>query len=106
MKATINPGVCGFVAKVEAEDLGDYMVKVKVETGCESITKMFAELGDTFSAFDAVTVKPGSGPLYEFASKHFVAHGCCPTIACITKVMEATCGLALPRPVSLTFDEV
>lgn len=104
-KLTINPGVCGFIAKVEAISDGGMAVTVKVETGCESVTKMFKDLGDTFNPYEICMARPGAGPLYEYAAQNFISHGCCPTIAGIIKAMEAECGLALKRDVSFTFEQ-
>jgi len=103
-RVTINPGVCGFITTVEAASEDGMEVKVKAESGCESVIKMFRELGDTFDSYEVCLVNPGKGPLYEFASGKFPAHCACPILSGITKAIEAECKLALPRNVSITFD--
>jgi len=103
-KATINPGVCGFTAAVEAVSGDGKEVIITVDCGCPAITAMFEELGDTFDAYELIFAKPGSNPLYRYAHDHLPSHGGCVTIAGITKVAEAACMLALPRDTSLTFE--
>jgi len=103
-KVTINPGVCGFITKVEALSEDGMEVKVNVESGCESVMKMLEELGDTFDSYEVCLVNPGKGPLYKFASEKFPPHCACPILAGITKAIEAECKLALPRDASITFE--
>lgn len=64
-KVKIDPGVCGLITAVEAESEDGMEVTLKVKSGCESIRKMFEELGDTFDAYELCLGKPGTGPLYE-----------------------------------------
>ena len=103
-KVKVNPGVCGFVTRIQAVSEDGEEVKVKVQSGCESVRKMFEELGDTFDSYGMCLVRPGKGPLFEYASQKFPAHCACPVIAGITKAVEAECGLALPRDASIAFE--
>jgi len=102
-KARINPGVCGFVANVEAHSDDGLEVKLIVKSGCESVVKMFKELGDVVDSYEVCLAKPGKGPFYEYASENFPAHCGCPIIPGIVKTIEAECKLALPRNVSIEF---
>lgn len=103
-KVTINPGVCGLITVVESEALEDDEVKVVVKSGCASVTKMMAELGDTFDSFEECLVKPGEGSFYEYASKNFPGHTSCPILAGIIKCMEVECRLALPKDATIVFE--
>lgn len=103
-KVKIDPGVCGLITTVEAESEDGMEVTLKVKSGCESIRKMFEELGDTFDAYELCLGKPGTGPLYEYAQEHFPGHCACPAIAGITKAVEVACRLALPKNASITFE--
>ena len=105
-KVTINPGVCGFVTTVEAIGQGEdnQDVKLVVHSGCEPVMNMFTELGDTFDSFELCLVRPGKGPLYEYAAEKFPPHCACPVPAGITKAAEAECRLALPRDSWIKFD--
>ena len=77
----IQPGICGFTTKVEA----------------------VSEDQDTFDAFELCLVKPGHGPLFEYAGEHFPIHAACPVIAGIIKCAEVECRLALPADAQIQF---
>ena len=102
-KVAIDPGVCGFVTNVEAVSEDGMEVNVKVQSGCESVMAMLEALGNTFDSYEMCLVRPGKGPLYEYASENFPVHCACPIVAGITKAVEAECKLALPRDASITF---
>lgn len=102
-KVEINPGICGLITQVTAESEDQMEVKVSVTSDCESVRKMFEELGDTFDAFEVCLKKPGSNALYEYASEHFPGHASCPAIAGIIKAMEVECKLALPKDSTIHF---
>jgi len=104
-KVKINPGVCGFITKVEASSEDGQEVNLKVASGCEPVRKMFEELGGTFDSYELCLVNPGKGPLFEYASQKFPVHCGCPILSGIIKAVEAECKLALPRDVSITFEE-
>lgn len=105
MKATINPGVCGFTTQVEALSGDGMTVKLSVQTECPSFKKMFEDLGDTFDSFEMCLTKPGTGPLFEYAQMNFPIHNGCAVFSGIIKVVEAECNLALPRNTSVVFEE-
>ena len=94
-KVTINPGVCGLITSIEASFEDQMEVTVKVDSGCASIQKMFDDLGDTFDAYEVCLGKPGTGPLYEYASEH---------LAGMIKCMEVECKLALPKEAWIRFE--
>ena len=104
-KVKINPGVCGFITAVEAASKDGMEVKLSVRSGCESVVKMFKDLGDTFDSYEMCLVRPGHGPLFEYASEKFPAHCGCPILSGVIKAVEAECKLALPRDVSITFED-
>jgi hypothetical protein len=103
-KVKIIQGVCGFITNVEAVSDEDGEVTVNVESGCGSVRKMFEVLGNTFDGYGVCFNKPGSGPLYEYASEHLPSHCGCIAVAGITKAVEAECKLALPKNASITFE--
>lgn len=102
-KVKIHPGICGFITRVEAGSEDGMEVKLKVASGCESVRKMFEELGDTFDSYELCLVKPGNGPLFEYASENFPVHCGCPILSGIIKAVEVECKLALPKDASITF---
>lgn len=103
-KLTIDPGVCGFRAVVEAAyDEDEEQVTLHVTSSCAHIRAMMEELGETFDPFALCLTQPGQSPLYRYAAEHFPPHAACPVISGILKCAEAEAGLALPRNVSFTF---
>ena len=103
-KVTIDPGVCGFITRVEANSEDGEEVILKVRSGCEPVRKMFEELGDTFDSYGLCLVHPGEGPLYAYASKKFPVHCACPIIPGVIKAAEVECSLALPKEASIKFE--
>jgi hypothetical protein len=104
MKVRIEQGICGFVTHVEAISEDGEEVAVKVDSGCGHVMKMFEELGDTFDSYELCFQKPGCGPLYDYASKHFPVHCGCVAVAGVVKAVEAECKLALPKDASIIFE--
>ncbi|MGI5958433.1 MAG: DUF6951 family protein [Massiliimalia sp.] len=101
----IHPGICGLDTKVTAHSEDQMEVEVKVASGCESVRKMFEELGNTFDAYEICLSKPGVNALYEYAAEHFPGHASCPVIAGIIKCMEVECRLALPADATIQFEK-
>ena len=104
-KVRIEPGICKFTTVVTANSEDGMEVELDVHSGCKAVQDMMKELGRSFNAFALCLVKPGCGPLYEYASEHFPVHVGCPVIAGITKCAEAECGLALKCDASICFQE-
>ena len=101
-KVIIEPGVCRLTCSVTAEFTGKE-VTIEVETACPSVSGMIDTLGPSFDPYTVCFQKPGDGPLYEYARENFVGHAACPTIAGITKAIEAEASLALPADASIRF---
>lgn len=70
-KVRIEPGICGFTAIAEAEAAEDFMVHLRVASGCAAVQEMMKALGSTFSAFDVCLTRPGTGPFYAYARGAF-----------------------------------
>ena len=104
-KVRIEPGICGFTAHVTAESDDGQEVKVHVASGCKAVQDMMSALGTDFDAFEVCLVKPGKGPLFEYAAEKFPVHAGCPVIAGITKCIEAECSLALKRDSGIFFED-
>ena len=102
-KVEINPGVCGFITRVQAELLDEDELKLSVQSDCPSITKMMEALDDIFEPFELCLQRPGQGPLFEYAQENFPVHVSCPAICGIIKCAEVEAGLALPKDASIKF---
>ena len=104
-KVRIDPGICGFTTIVTAEADDDQEVRLRVASGCKAVQEMMHALGEDFDAYELCLVKPGKGPLFEYASEHFPIHVGCPVLSGITKCVEAECHLALPKDASIHFEQ-
>jgi len=99
-KVRINSGICGFTATVTAEKVDKKKVRITIESDCEMVQKLAAELPvlDMMSAFTAHL----NNPVYRAASKH-IRHVACPVPAGILKALEAELGLSIPRDAGIIF---
>jgi len=104
-KVYIDPGMCGMKAVVTASSEDGEEVTLSIESPCKGVGGIIDALGDTFDPYDICFAKPGTGPLYEYASENFPAHGACPVIAGIVKCVETECGLTLKKDAVITFAE-
>ncbi len=101
-KVVIRSGACGFSVTVAAEKGADKRVRLLIQTECEMVKKMAEELPalDMMSVFTRLL----DNPVYRSAAKH-LKHVTCPVPGGILKAMEAECGFAVPKDVSITFVE-
>jgi hypothetical protein len=99
-KVRINSGICGFTATVTAEKKDKKNVRITIESDCEMVEKLAAELPglDMMSAFTAHL----NNPVYRAASKH-IRHVACPVPAGILKALEAELGLSIPKDADIIF---
>ncbi len=104
-KVKIAPGICGLNTKVEAVSEDGMDVQVKITSACQAVQKMAEELGQDFDAYEVCLGKPGTNVFYDYAREHFPGHASCPTIAGIVKCIEVECKLALPKTVTITFED-
>ena len=101
-KVVVNSGACGFSVTVIAEKDVNKKVHLVIETECDMVKKMAEELPslDMMSVFTRFL----DNPVYRSAARH-LKHVTCPVPGGILKAMEAECGFAVPKDVSITFLE-
>ena len=100
-KVEVNPGVCGMVCNVEVSKKDRMNLEVKIETKCEMVNKLGELIGEV-NLRDAL--KPhGANIIYEKAADS-IRHVTCPVPMAVLKAIEVEAGMALPRPVSVTFE--
>ncbi len=99
-KVTVNSGNCNHTVTITAEKGKDRKVNISLETECEMIMKMLADI----SVLDmrALFTNHISNPVYRSASKH-LKHAACPVPSAILKTSEVELGLCLPQDVTITF---
>ena len=104
-KLKIDPGPCGFKTVVTAEMNDDDMAEVKVASGCKAVVAMMVEVGTELDPYEVCLVKPGTGPLFSYASEQFPVHAGCPVLSGIIKCVEVEAGLALKHNVMIEFED-
>ena len=101
-RVKVEPGVCGMVSTIEVSKDGMKM-NLKIDSACEMVKQLGEGLAEV-SLRDAL--KPHAESIvYEWASK-VRSHAACPVPMAILKAIEVEAKMALPRPVSITFEPV
>lgn len=102
-KVTVNAGICGFVAVINATQNEDEMVDLSFKTTCPNFKKLEEELKEV----DPLTCcfsKIGEGEIFE-AFKPLCPHIVCPIPTAVLKAIEVAGGLALPKDVTMKIEE-
>lgn len=102
--ATINvqPGICGMKSVIHAESEDGQTCRVTIDTPCEAIQALAAELGEV-DGFSAAFSNFPDNPVYQAAARHY-KHAACPLPSAIIKAVEVTCELALPETVNFEIE--
>ena len=95
----VNPGVCGFKTVIKATREGSRRALLEINTECPNLKPLESEL-TSVDAYKECFISVGKSGIYEAASK-YCKHSACVVPAAITKGIEAACGLALARNVSI-----
>jgi hypothetical protein len=101
-RAKIFSGICGFTTTVEAVMDGRHRVLLTIESECEAVRCLAAELTQV-NPFQEITFK-GDGPLTLRLAAQHLCHTACPVPAGIIKAVEVAAGLALPADANIKLD--
>ena len=104
-KVKVEPGICGLTAVITADSEDGMEAEVHVETQCKMIGALMEGLGDTWNAYEIFMPSPGQEKFLPAVTAKYATHASCPVISGILKCVEAECGLALKKNVSITFIE-
>lgn len=99
-RVVIESGSCGFTTTVVAERGADGAVRLTVESGCEMVRKLGADLTE-LQRMAAFTRIPDN-PVYRAAAKH-LKHVACPVASGILKALEVESGFNAPKDAKITF---
>lgn len=101
-KAVVKPGACGLGTTVRVKKAGRRKYRVSVSSDCEMVEKLGSELGelDMTDAFKRIL----DNPVYRKGSA-CLKHVSCPVPCAVLKALEVEAGLAVPREVSVTFED-
>ena len=102
-KVKVEAGVCGFVTDIEALLDDSQKVTLKFESDCPHVMKMAEEYNQSEGMME-VFLPLGESPLFK-AAKNNLKHSACPVPTAVMKAIEVSCGLALPRDVSIKVEK-
>jgi len=102
VRATVDPGVCGFHADIVAEAESMRKVKLEITSDCAAIQKAADRLPEV-NMLEETRAGLGQGQVYGALSE-CVRHVTCPVGSGILKACEAAAGLALLRDVSIKLE--
>jgi hypothetical protein len=96
----VHSGACGFTVSITAEKGKDKKVLIALDTACEMVQKMAAEI----ATVDRMVVLTGflDNPVYRSAAKH-LKHVACPVPAGILKAIETETGMNVPKDARIEF---
>ena len=95
-KAEIHAGICGFKTVVETT-LENEVCKIKIESECQAIQRMAAELTEV-DPYREISFRRKTPLTLEKGAK-FCTHAACPVPVGIIKAIEVESELALPADV-------
>ena len=102
----VNPGACGFEARIIAEKEAKRRVRIRIESECEHVCAVSLVL----EAIGPLGIREimGTGcernPVLK-ASEERLAHSACPLPAAIIKAAEVELGLNVPVKATIEFAE-
>jgi hypothetical protein len=101
-KVVVKPGACGFETVIRAAKGPERTVAISVESGCEHVRKMAAEI-TRLGRRDALTGILNN-PVYLAAGRH-LKHAACPVPAAVLKALEVEAGLNVKKDATITFEQ-
>lgn len=100
-KVTVDPGICGFITKIEVDKAAKRKVKVVITSDCEMATK----LGESLTEIDQWEVfKEHEDCEVGRAASRCLLHVTCPVPIAVLKAIEVEAGLALPGDSVIHFE--
>jgi hypothetical protein len=99
----VDPGACGFHCKIEVKETGKYEVTVRLESECQQIKQLAAEV-ISVNFMEIIRGGYGQNPVFAAASRCSL-HASCPIPCSLIKAVEVELGMAVTKNVSITFEE-
>ena len=101
--ATIDPGTCGFAARVSAAVEGGRQAHFTIESQCEHVAVLAAALAEheAFDAYDEMDWRTES-PLHTLMRKSLKgSYPWCPVPLGLLKALQVAAGLSLPDSIAI-----
>jgi hypothetical protein len=102
-KMTVNPGVCGFICLIEAEQAKKYNAAVRVQSQCKQVGR-FAEKISEVDFMEIMRAPIGQNKVVQAAAVCKL-HPSCVIPTAVIKAVEAELGLALKRDITIKYEE-
>ena len=101
-RVVVHAGACGFTVVIRAGKGPGRTVEIAVESGCEQVRKMAAEI----TRLDRHDTLTGilNNPVYLAAGRH-LKHAACPVPAAVLKALEVEAGLNVRKDATITFEQ-
>jgi hypothetical protein len=93
-------GICGMETQIDTAVLDDSQtVSIKIESSCEHIRKLAAELPEV-NAYQEISYRRSMPKTLQLAAE-CLPHPACPVPSAIIKAIEVAAGLALPKDATI-----
>ena len=102
-KMIVNPGVCGFICLIEAEQGKKYNAAVRLQSPCKQVSK-FAEKISEVDFMEIMRAPIGQNKVVHAAAVCKL-HQSCVIPTAVIKAVEAELGLALKKNISIKYEE-
>jgi hypothetical protein len=103
IEATVNAGACGFNTFIEVVAENKRSALLNIKTECPNLKPIENQL-KSVDAYKECFAKVGQSGIYQICGQ-YCKHAACPVPTAILKGIEAACGLALPKNVSIDVRE-
>ncbi|UNC91786.1 DUF6951 family protein [Candidatus Contubernalis alkaliaceticus] len=94
----VDPGICGLMSKITVNSNDEKTAAVDITSDCPAVKAMGEDLKEVDSRKGCLS-RIGGSPVYIAAGKR--CHAACPVPMAIIKGIEAACGLAIPKDVTI-----
>ncbi len=101
VRLEVDPGICGFTCLIHAFKDEKHAVRFEIQSDCDQIQDLANGLGKI--GMKDLFMPLSRNPIFLSAEKSR-CHLACPIPCSLVKAAEVTLGLALPKKVTITFE--
>jgi hypothetical protein len=101
VRASIDPGICGFSGSIRASQKGKRLVELQIESECKNIRRLAASLQEI--TLQELFLTLSRHPVFVAAEKA-KCHPSCPYPVALIKATEVVLSVALPKTVNICFE--
>jgi len=102
---TIDSGICGHKTHVAVKLEEGYQVQLEITSDCADVQDLASDPAlSEVNAVQEISFRQGE-PSILAKGREYCSHGSCPVPTGIIKAVEVEAGLALPKDVTIKFEE-